>query len=45
MLRRETEPDWIQDLEADVKQECEQYGRVEHIHANEDSLVTYIRKG
>ncbi|ORY96849.1 hypothetical protein BCR43DRAFT_492371 [Syncephalastrum racemosum] len=34
----ETEPDWIQDLEADVKQECEQYGRVEHIHANEDSL-------
>ncbi|KAI9493809.1 hypothetical protein BDB00DRAFT_872052 [Zychaea mexicana] len=34
----ETEPDWVQDLTADVKQECLQYGEVEHIHVNPDSL-------
>ncbi|KAL1929851.1 hypothetical protein VTP01DRAFT_1005 [Rhizomucor pusillus] len=34
----ETDPDWVKDLEADVKQECLQFGDVEHIHVNEDSL-------
>ncbi|KAI8149312.1 hypothetical protein BJV82DRAFT_642019 [Fennellomyces sp. T-0311] len=34
----ETDPDWVQDLEADIKQECMQYGEVEHIHVNEESM-------
>lgn len=39
ILYRETDPDWVKDLEVDVKQECLQFGDVEHIHVNEDSLV------
>ncbi|KAI7853273.1 hypothetical protein BDC45DRAFT_511752 [Circinella umbellata] len=34
----ETEPDWVQDLEVDIKQECMQFGEVEHIHVNANSL-------
>ncbi|KAG0168133.1 hypothetical protein DFQ30_005170 [Apophysomyces sp. BC1015] len=34
----ETEPSWVRDLESDVKDECLQYGDVDHIHVNEDSL-------
>lgn len=40
MLIRETEPDWVKDLETDVKEECTKFGQVEHIHVNEDSLVS-----
>lgn len=40
MCYRETEPDWVKDLETDVKEECTKFGQVEHIHVNEDSLVT-----
>jgi RNA-binding protein 39 len=35
---RETDPDWVSDLEADIKIECEKYGRVEHIKVNSDSM-------
>ncbi|KAI9015717.1 hypothetical protein CLU79DRAFT_838069 [Phycomyces nitens] len=34
----ESEPDWMQDLETDVKDECLHFGHVTHIHVNEDSL-------
>lgn len=34
----ETEPDWVRELEADVKAECENYGRVEKIKLNADSM-------
>ncbi|KAG0768911.1 hypothetical protein G6F57_005398 [Rhizopus arrhizus] len=34
----ETDPDWVSDLEADIKIECEKYGRVEHIKVNSDSM-------
>ncbi|KAI9260643.1 hypothetical protein BDA99DRAFT_439455 [Phascolomyces articulosus] len=34
----ETEPDWVEDLQADVKQECMQFGEVEHILVNANSL-------
>lgn len=40
MFIRETEPDWVKDLETDVKEECTKFGQVEHIHVNEDSLVS-----
>lgn len=35
---RETEPDWVSDLETDIKMECERYGVVEHIKVNADSM-------
>ncbi|KAI7888434.1 uncharacterized protein EV154DRAFT_517904 [Mucor mucedo] len=34
----ETEPDWVSDLESDIKIECERYGPVEHIKVNADSM-------
>ncbi|KAI8968220.1 hypothetical protein BDF20DRAFT_916773 [Mycotypha africana] len=34
----ETEPDWVTDLETDIKLECEKYGKVEHIKVNADSM-------
>ncbi|OBZ85968.1 RNA-binding protein rsd1 [Choanephora cucurbitarum] len=34
----ETDPDWVSDLEADIKIECERYGVVEHIKVNADSM-------
>ncbi|KAG2196960.1 hypothetical protein INT46_004459 [Mucor plumbeus] len=34
----ETEPDWVSDLESDIKIECERYGVVEHIKVNGDSM-------
>ncbi|EPB82230.1 Phosphatidylinositol-3-phosphatase SAC1 [Mucor circinelloides] len=34
----ETEPDWVSDLESDIKIECEKYGVVEHIKVNGDSM-------
>ncbi|KAI8097962.1 uncharacterized protein B0P05DRAFT_460906 [Gilbertella persicaria] len=34
----ETDPDWVSDLEADIKLECERYGDVEHIKVNADSM-------
>ncbi|CAO3622683.1 unnamed protein product [Cunninghamella blakesleeana] len=34
----ETEPDWVKDLEVDIKEECQQYGAVEHINVDGDSL-------
>ncbi|KAI8337011.1 hypothetical protein BC941DRAFT_452649 [Chlamydoabsidia padenii] len=34
----ETEPDWVRDLSVDIKEECQQYGNVEHIFVNPDSL-------
>ncbi|SAM07601.1 hypothetical protein [Absidia glauca] len=34
----ETEPDWVQELSVDIKEECQQYGTVEHIFVNPDSL-------
>ncbi|CAO3698069.1 unnamed protein product [Rhizopus microsporus] len=33
-----TEPNWVRDLEDDVKEECEKYGLVEHIKVNSDSM-------
>jgi hypothetical protein len=39
---RETEPDWVSDLESDIKIECERYGPVEHIKVNGDSMVRYM---
>lgn len=37
-VHRETEPDWVSDLESDIKIECEKYGVVEHIKVNGDSM-------
>ncbi|KAI9481240.1 MAG: hypothetical protein EXX96DRAFT_480892 [Benjaminiella poitrasii] len=34
----ETEPDWVSDLETDIKLECEKFGHVEHIKVNADSM-------
>ncbi|KAG1454606.1 hypothetical protein G6F56_007280 [Rhizopus delemar] len=34
----ETEPDWVSDLESDIKIECERYGAVEHIKVNSSSM-------
>ncbi|CAO3615082.1 unnamed protein product [Cunninghamella echinulata] len=34
----ETEPDWVKELEVDIKEECQQYGAVEHISVDADSL-------
>ncbi|KAI8093274.1 RNA binding motif protein 39b [Halteromyces radiatus] len=34
----ETEPDWVQELSVDIKEECQQYGSVEHIFVDPDSL-------
>ncbi|KAI9274197.1 hypothetical protein BY458DRAFT_539490 [Sporodiniella umbellata] len=34
----ETEPDWVSDLESDIKIECEKYGPVEHIKVNSSSM-------
>lgn len=39
---RETEPDWVQDLETDVKQECLRFGQVEHIQVNEESMASKL---
>lgn len=39
-VNRETEPDWVSDLESDIKIECERYGPVEHIKVNADSMVS-----
>ncbi|GAB4822034.1 hypothetical protein N2152v2_009080 [Parachlorella kessleri] len=33
----ETEPTWDQDIAVDVKEECEKYGPVEHIHVDRNS--------
>jgi RNA-binding protein 39 len=38
-MNRETEPDWVSDLESDIKMECERFGHVEHIKVNSDSMV------
>lgn len=38
-LPRETEPNWVQELEADIKDECSQYGQILHVNVNDDSLV------
>ncbi|KAF7728082.1 hypothetical protein EC973_006720 [Apophysomyces ossiformis] len=35
---RETEPNWVRELESDVKEECLQYGSIDHIHVNDDSM-------
>ncbi|GAB5586507.1 Phosphatidylinositol-3-phosphatase SAC1 [Umbelopsis nana] len=34
----ETEPNWVQELEADIKDECNQYGQILHVNVNDDSL-------
>ncbi|KAG2187136.1 hypothetical protein INT44_004806 [Umbelopsis vinacea] len=34
----ETEPNWVQELEADIKDECSQYGQISHVNVNDDSL-------
>ncbi|KAI9323564.1 hypothetical protein BX666DRAFT_2022291 [Dichotomocladium elegans] len=34
----ETEPDWVKDLETDVKEECSKFGEVEHIFLDGESL-------
>ncbi|ORZ25343.1 hypothetical protein BCR42DRAFT_385988 [Absidia repens] len=34
----ESEPDWVQELTVDIKEECQQYGIVEHIYVNPESL-------
>jgi len=34
----ETEPNWVQELEADIKDECSQYGQILHVNVNDDSL-------
>ncbi|KAH8551360.1 hypothetical protein BGW37DRAFT_513218 [Umbelopsis sp. PMI_123] len=34
----ETEPNWVQELEADIKDECSQYGQITHVNVNDDSL-------
>jgi RNA-binding protein 39 len=39
LYNREAEPDWVSDLESDIKIECERYGPVEQIKVNGDSMV------
>ncbi|KAI8981576.1 hypothetical protein BDB01DRAFT_836293 [Pilobolus umbonatus] len=34
----ETEPDWVSELESDIKLECEKFGHVEHIKVNSNSM-------
>lgn len=44
LFYRETEPDWVQELSVDIKEECQQYGTVEHIFVNPESLVSNSRR-
>ncbi|CAO3597901.1 unnamed protein product [Absidia cylindrospora] len=41
----ETEPDWVQELTVDIKEECQQYGAVEHIYVDPNSMVRKKRFG
>ncbi|ORZ18826.1 hypothetical protein BCR42DRAFT_436152 [Absidia repens] len=42
----ETEPDWVQELTVDIKEECQQYGTVEHIYVNPNSMgEVYLKFG
>ncbi|CAO3578093.1 unnamed protein product [Absidia cylindrospora] len=34
----ESEPGWVQELTVDIKEECQQYGIVDHIYVNPESL-------
>lgn len=36
---RETEPNWDEDIEKDVKEECSKYGAVNHAHVDKNSKV------
>ncbi len=38
-LFRETEPNWDEDIEKDVKEECGKYGAVNHAHVDKNSKV------
>lgn len=38
-LRRETEPDWDQEIATDVTEECSKYGPVSHTHVDKNSKV------
>lgn len=42
LFNRETEPNWVQELEADIKDECSQYGQISHVNVNDDSLVCLL---
>jgi len=35
--RRETDPEWEKDIEAETKDECSKYGAVLHVHVDKDS--------
>ena len=39
LTRRETEPNWDEDIEKDVKEECSKYGAVNHAHVDKNSKV------
>lgn len=42
----ETEPDWDQEIASDVKEECEKYGVVTHIHVDKNSQgFVYLKFG
>jgi hypothetical protein len=36
---RESDPDWDKELASDVKEECQSYGKVDHIKVERDSQV------
>ncbi len=36
---RETEPNWDEEIEKDVKEECSKYGAVNHAHVDKNSKV------
>ena len=36
---RESDPNWVRDIEQDVTDECSKYGTVSHIHADPKSKV------
>lgn len=38
---RETEPNWDEDIEKDVKEECGKYGAVNHAHVDKNSKVSH----
>lgn len=35
--RRETDPEWEKDIEAETKDECSKYGTVLHVHVDKNS--------
>ena len=42
MYNRETEPNWAEELEEDVKNECMRYGPLVHVSVDKDSAVSTV---